>query len=316
MCMLAIPGLDFESIRTIVARSVGLLLALCAHTARQAARAASSAERRAMSMSSLLCFPIDDAPDQSRAQPFTRVGSSIPVAVRVVKRTIDIVVALFGLLVTAALLPLVALAIRVDSRGPVFYRQKRAAGMGVRVGSGHSQFASFDMLKFRSMRVDAEKETGVVLAGENDSRVTKVGRFLRKTRLDELPQLWNVLIGDMSLVGPRPERPELLENLALAIPFFEERMRDCKPGITGLAQISLGYTGRAPRGSAVAQMDDCLANPFKLANADGSEADDMRTKLLFDLAYVASLEHFRAFLSTELMIILKTPWVMVRGLGR
>ena len=108
----------------------------------------------------------------------------------------------------------------------------------------------------------------------------------------------------------------MFENLALAIPFFEERMRDCKPGITGLAQISLGYTGRAPRGSAVAQLDECLVNPFKLANAEGSEADDMRTKLLFDLAYVASLEHFGAFLATELRIILKTPWVMVRGLGR
>jgi lipopolysaccharide/colanic/teichoic acid biosynthesis glycosyltransferase len=172
------------------------------------------------------------------------------------------------------------------------------------------------MLKFRSMRVDAEKLTGAILAGENDPRVTRVGRLLRKTRLDELPQLWNVLAGDMSLVGPRPERPELFENLALAIPFFEERMRDCKPGITGLAQISLGYTGRAPRGSVVAQMDDCLVNPFKLANADGSEADDMRTKLLFDLAYVASLEHFRSFIDTELMIIVKTPWVMLRGLGR
>lgn len=269
-----------------------------------------------MSMSSLLCFPIDDAPDQSRAQAHVRVAPGIPLAVRVVKRTIDIVMALLGLLVTGALLPFIMLAIRFDSPGPVFYRQKRAAGVGVRTGDGHCQFASFDMLKFRSMRVDAEKETGAILAGENDLRVTRVGRFLRKTRLDELPQLWNVLIGDMSLVGPRPERPELFENLALAIPFFEERMRDCKPGITGLAQISLGYTGRAPRGSAVAQMDDCLVNPFKLANADGSEADDMRTKLLFDLAYVASLEHFWAFLGTELTIILQTPWVMVRGLGR
>lgn len=120
----------------------------------------------------------------------------------------------------------------------------------------------------------------------------------------------------MSLVGPRPERPELFENLSFAIPFFEERTRDCKPGITGLAQISLGYTGRAPRGSAVAALDESLINPFKLEAASGAEADDMRTKLLFDLAYVASLEHFETFLSTELVIILKTPWVMLRGLGR
>ena len=166
------------------------------------------------------------------------------------------------------------------------------------------------------MRIDAEKQTGAILAGENDPRVTRVGRLLRKTRLDELPQLWNVLIGDMSLVGPRPERPELFENLTLAIPFFEERMRDCRPGITGLAQISLGYTGKAPSSSPVAQLTDTLLNPMKLPKADGAEADDMRTKLLFDLAYVASLEHFRTFLFMELMIILKTPWVMLRGLGR
>jgi lipopolysaccharide/colanic/teichoic acid biosynthesis glycosyltransferase len=120
----------------------------------------------------------------------------------------------------------------------------------------------------------------------------------------------------MSLVGPRPERPELFERLVLAIPFFEERMRDCKPGITGLAQISLGYTGRAPIGSAVARVADSLVYPLKLAKAEGLEADDMRMKLLFDLAYVASLEHFRTFIVMELMIILKTPWVMMRGLGR
>ena len=239
----------------------------------------------------------------------------LPSAVRVAKRGIDIVMALLGLLVAALFVPFLMLAIRLDSRGPIFYRQKRAAGIRDGV-AGRCSFVTFEMLKFRSMRVDAEKATGAVLADENDPRVTRVGRFMRKSRLDELPQLWNVLIGDMSLVGPRPERPELLENLALAIPFFEERMRGCKPGLTGLAQISLGYSGRPPKGSAVAQMSDCLVNPFKQENVEGSEADDMRTKLLFDLAYVASLEHLRTFLLTELVIILKTPWVMVRGLGR
>jgi lipopolysaccharide/colanic/teichoic acid biosynthesis glycosyltransferase len=278
-------------------------------------------ERRTMSTLALLSFPLEheryqDAVRKDRVRALADVGSGTPLAVRVVKRTIDIVMAIFGLLVTAVLFPLLILAIHLDSPGPVFYRQKRAAGIGMGRCLGDSQFASFGMLKFRSMRVDAEKLTGAILAGENDPRVTRVGRLMRKTRLDELPQLWNVLIGDMSLVGPRPERPELFENLALAIPFFEERTRDCKPGITGLAQVSLGYTGRAPRGSAVAQMDACLVNPYKLTNADGSEADDMRTKLLFDLAYVASLEHFWTFLATELMILLKTPWVMARGLGR
>jgi lipopolysaccharide/colanic/teichoic acid biosynthesis glycosyltransferase len=237
-------------------------------------------------------------------------------SVRLAKRSIDILMALLGLVVAALVCPFLMLAIYLDSPGPIFYRQRRAATVRRTGRNGRPRFATFEMLKFRSMKVDAEKHTGAVLAGENDPRVTRVGRILRKTRLDELPQLWNVLIGEMSLVGPRPERPELFENLSLAIPFFEERMRDCKPGITGLAQISLGYSGRAPQGSAVAQLEDSLVNPFKLPDAAGSEADDMRTKLLFDLAYVASLEHFSTFLATELLVIVKTPWVMIRGLGR
>jgi lipopolysaccharide/colanic/teichoic acid biosynthesis glycosyltransferase len=186
----------------------------------------------------------------------------------------------------------------------------------LRDGVHTPEFEQFTMRKFRSMRVDAEKFTGAVLAQENDPRVTRVGRFLRKTRLDELPQFWNVLSGDMSLVGPRPERPELLVNLAMAIPFFEERMRDIKPGITGLAQVSLGYSGRAPIGSAVAEFEAYLTNPFKLDEADGAEADDMRMKLLFDMAYSAALESLWTYLRTELSVIVKTPLVMVLGLGR
>jgi lipopolysaccharide/colanic/teichoic acid biosynthesis glycosyltransferase len=120
----------------------------------------------------------------------------------------------------------------------------------------------------------------------------------------------------MSLVGPRPERPELLQNLALAIPFFEERMRNVKPGITGLAQVSLGYSGRAEEGSAITAFKEALTNPFKIDGADGAEADDMRMKMLYDLAYTASLERFRSFLEMELQVIAKTPFVMLRGLGR
>ncbi len=172
------------------------------------------------------------------------------------------------------------------------------------------------MLKFRTMRIDAEAGTGAVLAEENDPRVTRVGRFLRRSRLDELPQLWNVFKGEMSLVGPRPERPELLENLTLAIPFFEERMRDCKPGITGLAQVSLTYSGGAPAGSRVAALANSLTNPYAFEAARGALADDMRTKLLFDLAYVASLERFSTYIITELWIIVQTPIIMLRGLGR
>ncbi|HEX6272188.1 MAG TPA: sugar transferase [Polyangiaceae bacterium] len=246
----------------------------------------------------------------------TAQAVQIPLSVRITKRALDLVLSGVGLLVVGLLFPFIALAIRLDSKGPILYRQRRAGALEGRTATGQPRFKPFDMLKFRTMRVDAEKLTGVVLAGENDPRVTRVGRMLRKTRLDEVPQLWNVLIGQMSVVGPRPERPELLENLALAIPFFEERLRDAKPGITGLAQISLDYSGRAPRGSAVTELEGSLLNPFGFEEARGSLADDMRTKLLFDLAYVAALERFMTFIVMELTIIVRTPLVMLRGLGR
>jgi lipopolysaccharide/colanic/teichoic acid biosynthesis glycosyltransferase len=171
------------------------------------------------------------------------------------------------------------------------------------------------MLKFRSMRPDAEKLTGPVLASENDPRITRVGRFLRKTRLDEIPQFFNVLEGNMSIVGPRPERPELAEQLAMAIPYFEERMRDVKPGITGLAQISLSYTGKPRPDSHLAQFESGLTNPFKIDGAEDALADHMRMKLLYDLAYSAATEDLRAFIPMELGIILKTPLIMLRALG-
>ena len=235
------------------------------------------------------------------------------------KRAIDIAASVVGLTATAPLYPVIAAAIWLEDPGPVFYLQRRAGmlkGTTVRDGTPVPEFVEFTMRKFRSMRVDAEKFTGAVLAQENDPRVTKVGKFLRKTRLDELPQFWNVLMGDMSLVGPRPERPELLINLAMAIPFFEERMRDIKPGITGLAQISLGYSGRAPVGSEVEALAATLTNPWEFEEAEGAEADDMRMKLLFDLAYSAALESLWTYIETELRVILKTPAVMVLGLGR
>jgi lipopolysaccharide/colanic/teichoic acid biosynthesis glycosyltransferase len=257
----------------------------------------------------------DIAPPVRQARNGELTSYQIPLQIRFVKRVIDIVVAAVALLIVAPFIPLLMLAIWLDSPGPIFYRQRRACGMR-RMSGGQFEFLEFDMFKFRTMRVDAEKCTGAVLASESDPRVTRVGRCLRKTRLDELPQLWNVMVGTMSVVGPRPERPELFRNLALAIPFFEERTRGAKPGITGLAQISLGYSGRAPRGTPIAEAEPFLLNPYKLEGTDGSEADDMRTKLLFDLAYLASLEHMGSYLRTEVAILLKTPWVMLRGLGR
>jgi lipopolysaccharide/colanic/teichoic acid biosynthesis glycosyltransferase len=237
-------------------------------------------------------------------------------SVRLAKRALDIVASVAGFTLSAPLLPVIAAAIYAESPGPILYRQRRAGQLiGPDGASGRFRFVEFEMFKFRTMHNDAEKHTGAVLAAQDDPRVTRVGRFLRKTRLDELPQFWNVLRGDMSLVGPRPERPELLSNLSLAIPFFEERMRNVKPGITGLAQTSLGYSGRAPDGSDIAKFKSTLTNPFKLEGADDSEADDMRMKMMFDLAYTASLESFRSFVALELSIILRTPLVMLRGVG-
>jgi lipopolysaccharide/colanic/teichoic acid biosynthesis glycosyltransferase len=234
--------------------------------------------------------------------------------VRVLKRAIDVVGALTGLAMTLPAYPVIAAAILVDSRGPVFFVQRRA-GRLVEDDGHRFRWVEFDMYKFRTMHVDAERETGAVLASKADPRVTRIGRFLRATRLDELPQLWNVLKGDMSLVGPRPERPELLAALAMAIPYFEERTRGIKPGLTGLAQVSLGYTGAPDERSEIAKLRETLTNPFRLEEAEGALADDMRLKLMFDLAYAAALEELSTYVSLELSILLKTPLIMVLSRG-
>jgi lipopolysaccharide/colanic/teichoic acid biosynthesis glycosyltransferase len=234
--------------------------------------------------------------------------------VRLAKRLVDVLGSVAGLAVTLPLYLPIAAAIRAESPGPIFYVQRRAGRLIDHSDGG--RWDEFDMFKFRSMTTDAERTTGAVISAPGDPRITRVGRLLRATRLDELPQLWNVLRGDMSLVGPRPERPELLRILAMAIPFFEERTRGLKPGLTGLAQVSLSYTGAADAGSELAKLHETLTNPFDIPEAEGALADDMRSKLLFDLAYAAALEDFWSYVRLEAWIIVRTPIVMLRSRGR
>lgn len=149
---------------------------------------------------------------------------------QIFKRSLDFTASSCGLMVSAPLMILIAFLIKLDSYGPVFFRQKRVGKNG----------KLFPMIKFRTMRSDAEMGTGPIWAQENDPRITRLGSFLRKTHLDELPQLFNVLRGDMSLVGPRPERPYFVNEFRKLIPNYEQRL--CvKPGITGLAQIRQHY---------------------------------------------------------------------------
>ncbi len=235
--------------------------------------------------------------------------------VRIVKRAMDVAIAGTGLVATAPLLGAIAAGIKLSSPGPVLYSQRRAGAVQSITDDAIEDVSTFEMYKFRSMVPDAEKKTGAVLSSRGDPRITTIGRVLRRTRLDELPQLINVLRGEMSIVGPRPERPEILGNLAMAIPYFEERMRMVKPGITGLAQVELSYTGQMSRTSKLRKYTAQLLNPFKIDAAEGALADDMRTKLLYDFAYSAHLENFRSFLHTDLSVILRTPMVMILGKG-
>jgi len=197
--------------------------------------------------------------------------------VKVAKRAIDVVASAFGLAVTVPLYPLIGAAIWLDSPGPLFYRQKRAGELLGSDGPGRFRFREFQMLKFRTMKPDAEKTTGAVLSTAGDPRITRIGKVLRRTRIDELPQFWNVLLGDMSLVGPRPHPFDDVAGYA----DWHHRRLEMKPGITGLWQIS------------------ARSNP------------DFDEWVRLDLEYI---DHWS--LGLDVQIMLKTPGALLRAEGR
>ncbi|MCT8003215.1 TIGR03013 family PEP-CTERM/XrtA system glycosyltransferase [Sphingomonas sanguinis] len=188
------------------------------------------------------------------------------------KRAFDISVSLILLVFALPVILITAIAIRLESRGPAFYRQRR-------IGLFNEPF---DILKLRSMRQDAEVAGHAVWAEKDDPRITRIGRFIRKVRIDELPQIWSVLMGEMSFVGPRPERPQFVEQLERDIPFYAERHM-VKPGITGWAQLNYPY---------------------------GASIDDARHKLEYDLYYAKNYSPF-----LDALILLQTLRVILWPTG-
>lgn len=209
----------------------------------------------------------------------THINTSTIVA----KRFTDLFISVVGLLLTLPLFPLIALAIKLESPGPIFFKQ-------MRIGKATEDYVVlFEMIKFRTMVNDAESISGATWASKKDPRITTMGLFLRKTRLDELPQFINVLKGEMSIIGPRPERPGFYQKLERDIPYFAERTYGVTPGITGLAQVNQGY-------------DTCI--------------DDVRSKVGFDHSYALSLSHFSSWVKMDASIFMKTILVMIMGRGQ
>ncbi|BCV57519.1 hypothetical protein TUM17384_14640 [Shewanella algae] len=191
---------------------------------------------------------------------------------QVSKRFVDIMASLILALFSFPIFLITALAIKIESPGPVFFRQKRTGQYNV----------EFDVIKFRSMVTDAELN-GAQWASKNDSRVTRVGRLIRKTRIDELPQIINILKGDMSIIGPRPEREVFIERLEKEIPYYRFR-HAVKPGVTGLAQVSYPY---------------------------GASIEDSMWKHKYDIYYI---KHHSLIL--DIKILLKTVRVVLFGMGQ
>ncbi|HEY5599473.1 MAG TPA: TIGR03013 family XrtA/PEP-CTERM system glycosyltransferase, partial [Candidatus Manganitrophaceae bacterium] len=191
---------------------------------------------------------------------------------RIIKRALDIVLSVVGLTLSLPIFLVLCALIKIESRGPVFYRQERMGENG----------RPFMLIKFRSMRQDAEVESGPVWASENDSRTTRLGKILRILRLDEIPQMINVLKGEMSFVGPRPERPVFVEQLRKKIPYYDLRFT-VKPGLTGWAQVKYRY---------------------------GATEEDALEKLQYDLYYMKHLSPL-----FDLTIVIETMKVILTGAG-
>jgi len=191
---------------------------------------------------------------------------------RFTKRIVGLVLASLMFLILSPLLVLVSVAIKLDSKGSILFSQERVGENG----------DIFTLYKFRSMRTDAEALSGPVWAEEDDPRVTRVGRIIRKLRMDELPQLWNVIKGDMSLVGPRPERPYFVEKLKQKVPYYNQRFA-VKPGVTGWAQVMYPY---------------------------GATEKDALEKLKYDLYYIKNMS-----LIMDLMVIFHTVKIVLLGRG-
>lgn len=188
------------------------------------------------------------------------------------KRYMDLLLSVLGLTIASPILTLSAIMIKATSRGPIVYKQDRVGKNG----------EVFKIYKLRTMFIDAEKGTGAVWAKENDPRITPIGRILRKCHIDEIPQFFNVIKGQMSIVGPRPERPEMVRDLKTLILDYEKRLQ-VKPGITGLAQVKHKY-------------DETI--------------EDVKTKIKYDLLYIKKMR-----LSFEMKIIAQTFFVAITGKG-
>jgi len=199
-------------------------------------------------------------------------GFRLGTGLLLVRRVVSFTIAVCALVMCLPLIPLIAIAVRLSSPGPVLFRQKRVGRHG----------EPFTLYKFRTMLQDAESQTGAVWAGKRDARVTRVGRFLRLTRMDEIPQLWNVVNGDMGFVGPRPERPEFVQWLQERIPYYTLR-HVIRPGLTGWAQVCYSY---------------------------GASAEETQQKLQYDLYYIKHMS-----VSLDLLIVFKTLKTVVLGRG-